>query len=58
LPPECIFSTLKSALKVKDVKTRKIANVLKTAGNISKSSKGQSKEQLLGVLRGMVIGFK
>jgi len=37
--PEAIFSTLKTALKIqqKNVKTRKIDNILKTARNIAKS---------------------
>jgi len=38
------FSTLKTALKIdhKMQKTRKIANILETAGNIAKSSKFHS----------------
>jgi len=42
----------------KNVKTRKIANVLKTAGNIAKYLKFQPKAPLLGALQGMIIGFE
>jgi len=42
----------------KNVKTRKIAKIFKTAGNIAKSSKFQSQGRLLGVLQGIIIGFK
>jgi len=42
----------------KNIKTRKIANTLKTAGKIAKSSKFQSKALLLGVLQGKIINFK
>jgi len=52
--PKSIFSTLKN----KRVKTRKIPNILKTAGNIAKSSTFQAKALLLGVLHGVIFGFK
>jgi len=56
LLPECIVYTLKTALKLnKNVKTRKIANILETAQNIAKSSKFQPKALLRGVLQGITI---
>jgi len=43
---------------VKNVKTRKIANIVKTARNIAKSSKLQHKTRFLDVLQGKIISFK
>ena len=53
------FTALKTAFKIeeKNRKTRKTAKILKTAGNIAKSSKFQSEALLLGVLSGMIIGI-
>jgi len=42
----------------KNVKTRKIANILETTGNIAKSSKFQPKTLRLGVLKGMIVDFE
>jgi len=39
------------------LKKREIADIIKTAGNIAKSSKFQSQALLLGVLQGMIIGL-
>jgi len=54
------FFYLKKAFKIekKNVKTRKIANIWKMAGSTAKPSKFQLLTLLLGVLQGMVIGFK
>jgi len=50
--PKFIFTTLKIALKLnkKNVKTRRIANILETAGNIATYSKFEQQTPLLGVL--------
>jgi len=54
------FSTLKTASQIEqnDLKTRKIANILGTAGHIAKSSNFQPKTLLLSVPQGMNINFK
>jgi len=51
------FLCLKNSVKnwTKNVKTRKIANILETAENIVKSSKFQSFATPLGVLQRMII---
>jgi len=41
----------------KNVKTRKIDCILKTAGNIAKSSKFQHETLLLDVLQGVIFGY-
>jgi len=51
LLPECIFSTLKTETDLtKKLKTRKIANMLKTTGNIAKYSTFQPETLLTGAL--------
>jgi len=40
------------------VKIRKTANILETAGSVTKSLKFQPRALILGVLQGMIIGFK
>jgi len=42
----------------KNVKTRKVANILETVRNTAISSKFQPLALLLGVLQGIIIGFK
>jgi len=52
------FPTLKTALKKlnkKNVKTRKIDNILETARNIEKSPKFHSRPPLVDVLQGMIL---
>ena len=60
LLPQSIFFCLKNCVKnwTKNVKTRKIANILETAGSIAKSSKFQFWALLSGVLQGKITGLK
>jgi len=60
LLPEYIYPTLKQRQKLNKiyVKTRKIANILKMAGNTAKSSKFQLKTLLSTFLQKMTIDLK
>jgi len=60
LLPRCIFSTLTTALKLNKKCENKMNCqycILKTAGNIAKSSKFYAQTLLLGVLPGTIFGF-
>jgi len=54
LLPECILTTLKTALKIEP----KIAHIRETARNIAKSLKFHPQTLLLSVLQGTIICFK